>query len=601
MEKQKLCTVLTAAVLSASMVLCGCGQSNDTESETETTEQLSDFDQFMRDEFCEAVSTDTLTLHYYVADPASYGIEDTGEATFGSVDAEYNEDYSNSLQQSLDQLHQFDYDSLNDDQQLTYKVYETYLETEKKYNTEDLFYYQEPLATMSGEQSMYPIMMSEYTFDDENDVKTYLKLLDDTDNYFSQLLTYEQKKSEAGLFMSDECLDEVLDSCDSFIDEDIDDNVLITSFSDRLDEIDGISSLMKKKYEKENKKKVEDVVIPAYEDLEDGLEELRGTGTNENGLCGYDHGQEYLEYLLRQNVGTTKDASELETMMLSDINSKMNELQYMIMDDPSLIDSFYDDISMSDPDEMLKTLQKKLVSDFPEAVTDEYELEYVPDSLADSTNPAFYFVPPVDVDQNIIFLNKSQIDSNISLFDTLCHEGYPGHLYQQTYFKSTHPAEMRLILGYNGYIEGWATYVEQYSFRWVGLSEDTAQLQALNLQLTLDMYGYLDLMINNEGWTEDDATDFLTQFGISDSDTVHEIFMQIVGNPGSYLPYVVGGLEFQSLYNNAQDKAGDQFDPVLFHKEILTIGPCSFDILESKMAADGFIDLSISTDDNGGI
>lgn len=600
MKKQKRCAALLAAALSASLILSGCGQGDTGETETETAAQLSDFDQFMRDEFKEAVSTDTLTLHYYVANPSAYGIDDSGKATFGSVDTEYTDDYSSSLQESLDGLHAFDYDSLTSDQKLTYKVYETYLNTEKEYSTEDLFYYNEPLSTMSGEQSMYPIMMAEYDLEDREDISTYLSLLDDTDNYFSQLLAYEQKKSEAGLFMSDECLDEVIDACSSFTD-DTDDNVLITSFEERLDNIDGLTVLEKKSYEKKNKKKVENVVIPAYEDLVNGLEKLRGTGKNDKGLCYYDQGQKYLEYLLRQTVGTNKDAAALEKEIESDITGKMNELQYLIVDDPTLIDGFYDDISMSDPDKMLKKLQKKLVSDFPEAVTDDYELEYVPDSLADSTNPAFYFVPPVDVDQNIIFLNKSQIDSNISLFDTLSHEGYPGHLYQQTYFKATNPAEIRLIFGYNGYIEGWATYVEHYSFGWAGLDENAAHLQALNLELTLDMYGYLDLAINNDGWTEDQTADYLAQFGISGSDTVHEVYMQIVGNPGSYLPYVVGYLEFQSLYDNAQDKAGADFDPVAFHKEILTIGPCSFDILEARMLSDGYINSTVNTDDSGSL
>ena len=112
---------------------------------------------------------------------------------------------------------------------------------------------------------------------------------------------------------------------------------------------------------------------------------------------------------------------------------------------------------------------------------------------------------------------------------------------------------------------------------------------------------FYDLAINNDGWTEDQTADYLAQFGISGSDTVHEVYMQIVGNPGSYLPYVVGYLEFQSLYDNAQDKAGADFDPVAFHKEILTIGPCSFDILEARMLSDGYINSTVNTDDSGSL
>lgn len=48
-------------------------------------------------------------------------------------------------------------------------------------------------------------------------------------NCFNNILDYEQEKADAGLFMSDESADEVIASCQSFI-EDPDNNMLIESF-----------------------------------------------------------------------------------------------------------------------------------------------------------------------------------------------------------------------------------------------------------------------------------------------------------------------------------------------------------------------------------
>lgn len=114
----------------------------------------------------------------------------------------------------------------------------------------------------------------------------------------------------------------------------------------------------------------------------------------------------------------------------------------LLSSDDSLADKLDEaiDISENDPKIILQTLQSSLKEDFPDAVSSQYTLKYVPESLEDSMNPAFYMIPPVDVtDSNVIYLNNSQITDNLSLFTTLAHEGYPGHLYQQSAFSATDP------------------------------------------------------------------------------------------------------------------------------------------------------------------
>ena len=45
--------------------------------------------------------------------------------------------------------------------------------------------------------------------------------------------------------------------------------------------------------------------VPAYQLLIDGLNELRGTGINDKGLCGYPKGKEYYEYLVYSATGSS--------------------------------------------------------------------------------------------------------------------------------------------------------------------------------------------------------------------------------------------------------------------------------------------------------
>lgn len=74
-------------------------------------------------------------------------------------------------------------------------------------------------------------------------------------------------------------------------------------------------------------------------------------------------------------------------------------------------------------------------------------------------------VPAIDnTKENVIYINQGHIPDDLDFYTTLAHEGYPGHLYQTTYFASTNPAPLRSLLNFGGYTEGWATYSEMMSY-----------------------------------------------------------------------------------------------------------------------------------------
>ena len=57
-------------------------------------------------------------------------------------------------------------------------------------------------------------------------------------------------------------------------------------------------------YTKKNAQVIEEVVCPAYERMMAAVRELKGTGKNEEGLCGLPQGQEYYQVLVDQSGGT---------------------------------------------------------------------------------------------------------------------------------------------------------------------------------------------------------------------------------------------------------------------------------------------------------
>lgn len=594
---------LIAGLIAASVLLCGCSSANMFTSAaahelydqrysvgTASDEVNADFDDFTREIFTDAVSTDALTLHFELKDPSAYDIDldtiDLGRINLQNpIDTFVSDISTDALRQ---ELHDFDYEELTEKQQQTYDILDEFLETEQTYDSKTLFYYPEYLSSTSGTQSLLPVMMSEYAFYSPADVDDYLLLLQDFPDCFNNILDYEQEKADAGLFMSDESADEVIASCQSFI-EDPDNNMLIEVFPEKLESVSGLSDSDKADYIKRNDQAVHDYVIPAYQSLIKGMEALKGSGTNENGLCYFDHGKEYYEYLVKSQTGSDKTPEELIEWLDDTLQNTIVQMALLLSSDDSLADKLDEaiDISENDPKIILQTLQSSLKEDFPDAVSSQYTLKYVPESLEDSMNPAFYMIPPVDVtDSNVIYLNNSQITDNLSLFTTLAHEGYPGHLYQQSAFSATDPDPLRQAMNFLGYVEGWATYAENMSYTWTGLDVNLARCLQLNQDITLALYGRIDLGIHYEGWTTDDVTEFLSDYGLDDDETVHSVFRAIVSDPASYLPYCIGYMEFKELRDDTEETMGDDFNLKEFHQCILNIGPCSFDVLEKYIQKD---------------
>lgn len=194
-----------------------------------------------------------------------------------------------------------------------------------------------------------------------------------------------------------------------------------------------------------------------------------------------------------------------------------------------------------------------------------------------------YITPPIDCDvTDDIYINNSCCDDT-TMFTTLAHEGYPGHLYQYEYYMQTNPHPLRLMLPFGGYSEGWATYAELFSYKIAGIDQDSAVILSSNKLATLCIYSMLDLGIHYYDWTYDDCAAYLSEFGIDNQENIDEIYGTIIAEPALYLKYTVGCLEFIQLENELKAAAGADYDPVSFHKAILETGPTWFEILKNKV------------------
>lgn len=536
------------------------------------------FRTFTRSLFQTEVSANTISLHYTLRSPSDYGIADI-PATYGSLSSDPVAAKA-SVRNVLSSLQEFDPGTLSSENALTFKILDTYLKNAS--TGTDYLLYQEPLGPVSGIHTQLPVLLSEYSFYDTQDVETYLALLKETPAYFDSVIRFEQKKAASGLFMPDYQADSVLDTCQSFIDMGKE-NYLISTFSERIASLDLLPENKKDSFRKENMKLVTEEIYPAYQNLITAIKSLKGKGMNEQGLSYFPYGKKYYEYLVRQTTGCNESISRLRLMTRAQILEDLSAMQKVLFPaDAALTQASV--LEQTPPDSMLDDLRSKITDTFPEIPDVDFQVKYVPESMQDYLSPAFYMIPAIDnLTENVIYINNGQTASGLNLYTTLAHEGYPGHLYQTVYFSASEPDPIRSILDFGGYVEGWATYAEMMSYYLAPLSKTEASLLQKNSSVILGLYALADMGIHYDGWSVTDTVRFFSDYGINDPNAVQSVYKLIIGSPANYLKYYIGYLKFYELKKEMADTLGNQFSQKEFHRAVLDVGSAPFEIVYDEV------------------
>ncbi len=538
------------------------------------------FSEFCTTLFREEMKSNTMNLHFTLKDPKAAGI-DSYEITLGSLSGDSPHNQARQLKKLSEELKKYSHRSLKGKDRLTCRLLSDYISRQQ--NLAAYPYYDEPLTPSGGVTSQLPVLLAEYTFRNTRDIKDYLGLLSQMDTYFLGILDYEQKKADAGLFMSDEACLKVIEGCEVFT-EHRNDNFLIDTFSNRLNAMDGLTDTQKNAYLKQHSKVLSDHVIPAYRQMIKGLTMLLGRGHNNWGLCNFPEGKAYYEAVVSADTGCDDSVEDLFSQIAKARREDLTFCQNLLEKNPKLASqSPKPDAALKEENAMISRLQKEILTDFPAPPQTDVEICHVDPALSEYLAPAFYITAPIDdISHNRIYINDAKNDTDIYYFTTLAHEGYPGHLYQTICTSSYGAPEVLSLLNYPGYTEGWATYTEMQAFYYAGLDQDLASLLQHNQAATLSLYATADIGIHYFGWEKEKNAAFWSEYGVDDTATVKRITDLILEEPGNYLKYYVGYLKFRQMREQLALE-NKSFSVSAFHEAILRTGPSPFSVLEETV------------------
>ena len=583
----------------------GCGLNQSTESDPAT------FDEFADSIFNLVLSGDELSSNYLFEHPENFGLEryepslptpSTG-SILGTIIINYY----------FEPLYTYDYNKLSEDQQMTYLVLDNLLTRINEMNGMN-YLSADYLGSYLGYQAQLPLLLIEYNFKDNLDILNYFKYLELVPNTFKKYVDFEIEKADNGYGMPNYVIDKVIDQCDSFVKEvyDSGDNhFMITMFNQKLDKCTFVSEETKANYIKQNKDLVNGSLVDGYNYVKNNLSIVYDRATNNMGLAYYvkddkEIGKEYYRLLFKDATGYDVEIEDAIDYLDTKLTEKMTEYKNIYQLNPNILNEVSKIQLMNvTPEEQLEFYQEVIYQYFPELNIDalpKTTIRYVDESMEDHFSPAAYMVSAIDnYNEEFIYLNNKSIhktngsgeevlDYNY-LYTTIAHEGFPGHMYQNIYFKNTKANVLRKILKSGGYVEGWATYAQLFSYVFVAdlYNNDALRFLKLNDEISGIIQARLDMGIHYEGWTKDLAEAFLGQYiekynktsNSYNPDAINAIYEQLVEVPTNAQKYYFTYLKLEDMYNSVYYRMGKNFDIIDFHKTILDCGPMPLRYVEN--------------------
>lgn len=572
------------SILLVVFLLTGCGLESRLESDSEYLNQLknyevreknstlddnAEFDAYLDTIFDELVSDNYLYMHFNVADYKAMGIEKP-EVGFGHIVYGVDEEEFNKTEKQLEDLLAFDYDSLSLRQQydydlLHYSLLETLCGLEySKYN----------LIFSSASQFSDGIVtnLMEFAMYDEESEEDFLVVLKDVPNYINEAIEYSKQQSNDGLYHSDDMLDEEI----SYIDN------LISSNGKSIYE-------HYKEYDiyPEVKEIVENEVIPSFVTLKDYLKTLYGKTTSDKlTLSKIDKG--YAEYTYIINSSNNGDMNVIYNQLVEVYTDWVYNFISAYQKNENILEDYEDFLN---DDKVINQSAEDILEYLRNNSSKRYEYledaSYVVsalDTLGDSTL-GYYVSPPIDnLNQNVIRVN-AKIDNDeydqMSVFEVMAHEGFPGHLYQNIYFQQTNPHKFRATQSFIGYTEGYADLAAMDAIDMLNVDDGYKAVAKLN-SITFNSHlllSIVDLGVNYFGWDVNTIGNKLEKLFL-DKAIAQTLYDMVVAMPGTFVRYGVGYVSHLNLRKKAMDELGDKFDFVAYDRAIIENGPLPFAILE---------------------
>ena len=497
------------------------------------------------------------------------------------------------LNKDLINLNSFNYEKLNSDNKLNYKLKRIGLNNSIEAAQYPSYYMS--LNQRGGVQSYYETG-DRLVYESKQDYEDWLIRLSKYADNIANTKTNVEEGLEKGYTQPQLVTRQVILQIDNILNSEIEDNPYLKIFltadnsffneGEKEDLINRATLLIKSQ------------IIPAYVDLNNFLKNTYLPNSRSSiGLNGVPGGDKWYEYAARYHTTTDLTPDEIHDIGLKEVIRIRKEMEQIITDLEWDGDfkSFLNYLRTSprfyydNPEDLLNAylimaksidpLLPKIFKVFPRA---PYGVIPIPAESAPYTTTAYYN-SPAKGRPGYFYANlyKPESRPKYEIPVLTVHEAVPGHHFQISIAQELENVPtFRKYQSFTAFVEGWGLYSEELG-EFMNLYDDPYDKFG---QLTYDMWRAIRLVVDTgmhyKNWSRQEAIDlFVENTAKSKLDIENEVDRYIAW-PGQALAYKIGQLKMLELRNKAEKELGDKYDIKDFHHELLKRGSLPLDILE---------------------
>jgi uncharacterized protein (DUF885 family) len=501
------------------------------------------------------------------------------------------------LRANVDTLHRYDRDAMDRDGRLSYDVLDYFLTIQvegERFRRHDF-----PVNQMFGVQASLPDFMAQtHQVNNRHDADAYIARLDLFPRKFDEVLEGLELRESEGVVPPKFTVDKVLEQMGGFIAPPAKQNLLYTTFREKLDKLppDALSASDREKLLGRVEQSIDASVYPAYRELIAYFTALQPKARRNDGAWSLPDGDAYYAWCVRQHTTTDMTPAQVHDLGLAEVTRIAVEMD-AILKGQGLADgpvgprvqrlTHAPDATYPNTPEgkaaMLARYQA-ILDEVNAGLGDAFnvrpklgvQVKAVPE-FSEKTAPGAYYQPGSfdGTRPGTFYANMRNTAENpkFAMRTLAYHEGIPGHHFQIALAQElTGLPFFRRVLPFTAYAEGWALYSEQLAWELGFQDEPLDNLGRLRDEMMRAVRLVVDSGIHYKRWTREQAIAYMIDnTGMAESDVTAEIERYFV-DPGQALAYKAGMLEILALRERARQALGARFVLAAFHDQVLTRG-----------------------------
>ncbi len=489
------------------------------------------------------------------------------------------------------QLQTFDRTILSPRQQITYDVYNWYLDDLVKGHAFTYKDYPITMVVWSMDFDITQFFTDLIPVTNLQEAENYITRLSLVKTKFDQLIEGLHLREENGVVLPRMYFDWKMPDLENVAYANARFTDFYTSFEDKLNEIRTLSNEERQDLLDRAEAAINDSVIPAFQEVIDYFTSVRSSAPQEIGIGSTPGGADTYAYLLRHHSTSDLTPAEVHQMGLDalvEIQARMREIftELGYPADDGLVD-LYNRVAGDGgvlTDEAIYDEYVRLIDYAKEFSADLFNLMPQVDVIVMADPAGGYYTPP-SWDGSRPGMFYAQVSGTMPKYlmpDLTFHETIPGHHFQFGILPQLDLSMFQNNVLFNGYSEGWALYAERLMWENGAYENDQyGELGYLRYQALRAARLVIDTGINSMGWDFDQAVEFLMEnTGVGEGNSQFEVARASL-YPGQSSSYFIGYQVILGLRQQMQDALGDGFDIKAFHDLILGNGPLPLTVLQS--------------------